>query len=316
MYFLIVYLILLLFGIITSRKSPGIRTGSDHTADLYRIYIKYHIKNPENAIKYIVNKGVEFMMYPDTMSTGKYRHTAGLLAIFGGMFGLHNFYLGNKDKAMTQLLITVLGSFCVGIGPCITFIWGIVEGIQILNGTITTDAQGSPILNPDYAAQGGKSKIIAGVLGMYLGFLGVHNFYLGNTGKAVAQLLLGTIGSAVGIGPVISMIWGMIESVQILSGTITVDGHGSPIIDPANDGTRKKSKTAAGILSFTLGVFGIHNFYLGNTNKAVAQLLLGTVGCLVIVGPVISQIWGIIDGIAIISGNVVADAENNLLIAD
>ena len=256
------------------------------------------------------------MMYPDTLSTGKYRQTAGLLAIFGGMFGLHNFYLGNRDKAITQLLITVLGSFCVGLGPCITFIWGIVEGIQILNGTITADAKGLPILNPDYAAQGSKSKIIAGVLGMYLGFLGVHNFYLGNTGKAVAQLLLGTIGSAVGIGPIISMIWGIIESVQILSGEVTVDGHGIPIIDPANDGTRNKSKTAAGILSFTLGVFGMQNFYLGNTNKAVAQLLLGTVGAIVIVGPIIAQVWGIIDGIAIISGSVVADAENNLLIAD
>ena len=36
---------------------------------------------------------------------------------------------------------------------------------------------------------GAKSKIAAGLLGIFLGTFGVHNFYLGNTGKAVAQLL-------------------------------------------------------------------------------------------------------------------------------
>ena len=34
----------------------------------------------------------------------------------------------------------------------------------------------------------GKSKIAAGLLGIFLGSLGVHNFYLGYTGKAIAQL--------------------------------------------------------------------------------------------------------------------------------
>ena len=35
-----------------------------------------------------------------------------------------------------------------------------------------------------------KSRIVAGVFGIVLGALGVHNFYLGYTGKAVGQLLL------------------------------------------------------------------------------------------------------------------------------
>lgn len=34
-----------------------------------------------------------------------------------------------------------------------------------------------------------KSKMAAGLLGIFLGSFGVHNFYLGYTGKAVAQLL-------------------------------------------------------------------------------------------------------------------------------
>lgn len=33
-----------------------------------------------------------------------------------------------------------------------------------------------------------KSKIVSGLLGIFLGSLGVHNFYLGYTNKAVAQL--------------------------------------------------------------------------------------------------------------------------------
>ncbi len=246
----------------------------------------------------------------------RYRHTAGLLGIFGGMFGLHNFYLGNRDRAMTQVLITFLGSLCFGIGPVVTFIWGLIEGVQILAGTTTTDGQGNQIQNPDYAAQKSKSKSLAGILGMYLGVFGVHNFYLGNTGKAVAQLLLGTVGCIVGIGPIISQIWGVIEGVQILSGTITVDGLGNPITDPANDGTKSKSKTAAGILGIIFGTFGIHNFYLGNTSKAVAQLLLGTVGSCLLVGPIISYIWGLIEGIQIISGEIAVDADNHSLIAD
>ena len=48
-----------------------------------------------------------------------------------------------------------------------------------------------------------KSKMTAGLLGIFLGFIGVHNFYLGYTGKAVAQLVL-TIAAilldCVGIG--------------------------------------------------------------------------------------------------------------------
>lgn len=61
-----------------------------------------------------------------------------------------------------------------------------------------------------------KSKIVAGLLGLFLGGLGVHNFYLGYTGKAVAQLLLTLIGWIILIGPIISGIWALIEAVLIL----------------------------------------------------------------------------------------------------
>ncbi|MFD2841603.1 TM2 domain-containing protein [Populibacterium corticicola] len=61
---------------------------------------------------------------------------------------------------------------------------------------------------------GQKSKIVAGILGILLGVFGVHNFYLGNTGKAVAQLLITVV--SVGTLAVISSIWGLVEGILIL----------------------------------------------------------------------------------------------------
>jgi TM2 domain-containing membrane protein YozV len=76
-----------------------------------------------------------------------------------------------------------------------------------------------------------KSKIAAGVLGILLGVFGVHNFYLGYTGKAIAQVLLGTIGCCVGVGPLISGIWGLVEGIMILCGNINTDAKGVPLKD-------------------------------------------------------------------------------------
>ena len=77
-----------------------------------------------------------------------------------------------------------------------------------------------------------KSKLAAGLLAIFLGALGIHNFYLGYTNKAVTQLLLGTVGSlAFGLGPVISGIWGLVEGIYILTGKIDKDAEGHPLKD-------------------------------------------------------------------------------------
>lgn len=76
-----------------------------------------------------------------------------------------------------------------------------------------------------------------------------------------------------------------------------------------------KSKIAAGLLAIFLGVFGVHNFYLGYTSKATAQLILGTAGALLCgIGPVVSSIWGFVEGILILTGNINKDSEGNDLI--
>lgn len=71
---------------------------------------------------------------------------AGLLGIFLGGFGIHNFYLGFTNKALIQLLVSLIGGVITcGLATVAMEIWGLVEGIQILTGTINTDAQGVPL---------------------------------------------------------------------------------------------------------------------------------------------------------------------------
>ena len=72
-----------------------------------------------------------------------------------------------------------------------------------------------------------KSKMAAGLLGIFLGCFGVHNFYLGYTTKAVIQLCLTLLSC--GILSFVSAIWGFIEGVLLLTGSINVDGNGMPL---------------------------------------------------------------------------------------
>ncbi|MFI1829661.1 TM2 domain-containing protein [Streptomyces sp. NPDC020412] len=73
------------------------------------------------------------------------------------------------------------------------------------------------------------------------------------------------------------------------------DIHGRPYSD--------KSKIVAGVLSLTLGTFGVGRFYMGNVGMGVAQLLtLG--GC---------GIWSLIDGILILAGSNQTDSQGRPL---
>ena len=87
-----------------------------------------------------------------------------------------------------------------------------------------------PAAGPYAADQ--KSKVAAGLLGIFLGYFGAHNFYLGNSGKAVAQLLI-TLLSIGALAP-FSVLWGFSEGILILSAQPGarpwgVDAHGVPL---------------------------------------------------------------------------------------
>ncbi len=64
-----------------------------------------------------------------TLVSSRKKIVAGLLAIFIGSLGIHNFYLGFKNKAIAQLLISVL-SF--GFLSPVVVVWSFVEGVLIL----------------------------------------------------------------------------------------------------------------------------------------------------------------------------------------
>ena len=71
-----------------------------------------------------------------------------------------------------------------------------------------------------------KSKIVAGILGMLLGGIGVHRFYLGFTGIGVLQIFVTICTCGVG------SLWGFIEGILILVGnTITTDSTGRALKD-------------------------------------------------------------------------------------
>ena len=80
---------------------------------------------------------------------------------------------------------------------------------------------------PQMMQSGGKSRMAAGILGLLLGGLGIHNFYLGYTGKGLAQLLITVL--SFGLLAFVSGIWGLIEGIMILTDKNYLDADGFPL---------------------------------------------------------------------------------------
>jgi len=76
-----------------------------------------------------------------------------------------------------------------------------------------------------------KSRLAAGLLGIFLGGLGVHRFYLGYTSIGAAQLVLSLVVSwfTCGISAMVAGAWGLIEGILILVGAINRDAQGRPL---------------------------------------------------------------------------------------
>ncbi len=121
----------------------------------------------------------------------------------------------------------------------------VTESAEVVNETPNTGNTGnfnsqSTYQTPPPAGASGaapKSKMVAGLLGIFLGAFGVHNFYLGYKQKAIIQAILGGVGiltTCIVIGGFILAgvgIWGLIEGIMILAGNIAVDGDGNPLGD-------------------------------------------------------------------------------------
>lgn len=125
-----------------------------------------------------VSCGAGLVLREEAEPTGdKSAIAAGLLAIFLGSLGVHNFYLGFKKRAFAQLLLTIGGailsvlyvvfiflavstyfetgfillailSLLLGIA-CVSAssIWALIEGILYLCGIKKTDGKGNLLRN-------------------------------------------------------------------------------------------------------------------------------------------------------------------------
>jgi TM2 domain-containing membrane protein YozV len=64
-----------------------------------------------------------------------------------------------------------------------------------------------------------KSRVVAGLLQIFLGTFGVGRFYTGHTGIAVLQLLFSWLSCG---------IWPLIDGIMMLTGRVT-DSQGRPL---------------------------------------------------------------------------------------
>lgn len=72
----------------------------------------------------------------------KSAYVAAFLALFFGVYGLHDFYLDRKNKGLVKLLVTLLGC---GIGPFVSMVLSIIDAIKLFKGEINTDGNGDLI---------------------------------------------------------------------------------------------------------------------------------------------------------------------------
>lgn len=92
----------------------------------------------------------------------------------------------------------------------------------------------APGAAPAVAAAGPntRSRLGAGLLGIFLGSLGVHRFYLGFNGIGLAQLLMTLLSPLTcGLTWLIAAGWGFIEGILILVGVLERDAAGGLLRD-------------------------------------------------------------------------------------
>ena len=73
--------------------------------------------------------------------------------------------------------------------------------------------------NPSEVSRSQKSKIVAGLLAICLGALGIHKFYLGYKNEGIAMLLGSLLGSLLIIGPFVMNLISFIEGIIYLTKT-------------------------------------------------------------------------------------------------
>ena len=111
-----------------------------------------------------VNKSSNTTTNTNTNSQPKSKIAAGLLAIFLGYLGIHNFYLGYTNKGITQLLLTLIGWIACGIGPIVAGLLAAVPERVLISGHTDTD----PIATAQFPSNWELSSVRAMTFMKYL----------------------------------------------------------------------------------------------------------------------------------------------------
>ncbi len=114
-------------------------------------------------------------------------------------------------------------------------------GEKLIPGTMYCARCGAPAAvaqpQPPQPEKKARSRWAAAAFGIVLGAFGVHNFYLGHTGKGIAQIAItvavygavcsGTLPEAAAF--LLAGLWGFIDGVLIAVGDIKTDANGKEL---------------------------------------------------------------------------------------
>ena len=112
-----------------------------------------------------------------------------------------------KLKLLFSLIALLLGSVTASYASFP------VQRTTANNITVVDEAHTDELTSPA-AAAGGKSQLVALLLCIFVGIIGIHRFYLGYIWQGVVQIL--TLG---GLG-----IWTLIDLIRIITGDLQPKG--------------------------------------------------------------------------------------------
>ncbi len=93
-------------------------------------------------------------------------------------------------------------------------------------------------------------------------------------------------------------------------GATTTDGQavclncGYSLQSKNESGLSDRNMYIAAALAFFLGSIGIHDFYLGYTKRGIIKVVLTVALAIIVVGPIISSIWSLVDFVKILTGTM------------
>jgi TM2 domain len=69
-----------------------------------------------------------------------------------------------------------------------------------------------PATAPSAPADGGPDRVVAALLALFVGWLGIHRFYLGRTRSGIVRLLIGCTV----FGLIVTLPWALVDTIRYL----------------------------------------------------------------------------------------------------